>query len=137
MGEIRISAEAGSERYFRHFPHTRIYFEQLGFRFFRFHPLRYHFNGGFATARWFGSDRLQRTNPFDEAAEQALVKELSPLVDHPDPDLVWHLAGADAEGIALRRADNLQYFPATAQIQRPQDVRDVLRQLQPLLRNCE
>jgi putative heme iron utilization protein len=37
-----------SERYFRYFPHARMYFEQLRFRFYRFMPLRFHWNGGFA-----------------------------------------------------------------------------------------
>ena len=33
---------ADSERYFRYFPHAGMYFEQLGFRFYRFTPLRFH-----------------------------------------------------------------------------------------------
>ncbi|MGB5733885.1 MAG: pyridoxamine 5'-phosphate oxidase family protein [Thiohalocapsa sp.] len=45
-------------RYCRHFPNGRVYAEQLGFRLYRLEPLRFHYNGGFATARWLGADRL-------------------------------------------------------------------------------
>ncbi len=34
-------------RWFRYFPGSRMYFEQLNFRLYRLTPRRFHFNGGF------------------------------------------------------------------------------------------
>ncbi|MCB1800150.1 MAG: pyridoxamine 5'-phosphate oxidase family protein [Gammaproteobacteria bacterium] len=107
-GELRPANDATGdhERYFRYFPQTRVYFEQLGFRFFRFHPLRFHWNGGFATARWFGNERIVRTNPFasgeidfigrlQHERDDALRLMLQPRPDATLPRII----GIDGEGV--------------------------------------
>lgn len=63
--------------YCRHFPNGRMYAEQLGFRLYRLEPLRFHYNGGFATARWFSADRLLAPLPLTTSAEQSLLLRLS------------------------------------------------------------
>jgi putative heme iron utilization protein len=73
VGDVTpLGPGADSERYFRYFPHARMYFEQLGFRFYRFTPLRFHWNGGFARVRWLGIDRIIRANPLS-CEEQARI----------------------------------------------------------------
>jgi putative heme iron utilization protein len=114
--------DADAERYFRYFPHARMYFEQLRFRFYRFTPSRFHWNGGFATARWLGVDRIVRANPLirDEQARivahmnrdhaDALRAYLATEDGNNDTDGVTML-GIDAEGIDLRVADGLRRIP--------------------------
>jgi len=65
------------ERYFRYFPDSRYYAEQLNFGFYRFQPLRWHSNSGFATARWLGNDRVLAVNPFDESTEARIVAQMN------------------------------------------------------------
>jgi len=66
----------GVERYFRYFPHTRPYFEQLNFRFFRLRPKALHLNAGFAAARWVGFDRID-TGRLPRDAEAMLIERLN------------------------------------------------------------
>lgn len=83
VGNIRpADADADSERYLGYFPHARLYVEQLGFCFFRFTPLRFHWNGGFATARWFGNDRILRANPLSPESQRRIVDHMNQ--DHVD-----------------------------------------------------
>lgn len=83
VGEVEAAPDPGlGERYFRYYPGSRYYAERLNFRFYRFQPLRWHFNGGFATARWFGNDRILAGNPFDEPTEARIVAHMN--TDHKD-----------------------------------------------------
>lgn len=142
IGDMQtLSAEDGDdhdgERYFDYFPQARMYFEQLGFRFYRFEPLRFHWNGGFATARWFGNDRILRPKPLDRAAERAIVSHMNH--DHVDalrsylgqppramagepPEMI----GIDGEGIDLRVDGGLQRVPLLRAIDSADDARAVL-----------
>lgn len=89
--QARLSAMADSEplvaddtdsvdRYFRYFPHTQPYFEQLNFRFFRLRPKALHLNAGFAAARWVGFDRID-TGRLSADVEAMLIERLN---SHPD-----------------------------------------------------
>jgi putative heme iron utilization protein len=113
-------------RYCRHFPNGRVYAEQLGFRLYRLEPLRFHYNGGFATARWLGTERLLAAPPFSVADEQALLRRLRAdraerLADLLDegrshgggpPDLV----ALDRWGLTLRDGDSLRRLQAAQPI---------------------
>ena len=112
------TGHADAERYFRYFPASRDYFEQLGFRFYRFEPLRFHWNAGFATARWFGSDRISAPNPLSDEAQTRIIGHMNQ--DHDDAlrgycrdagiqagDAPVTMVGIDAEGIDLRCGDRL------------------------------
>ena len=104
---------ADAERYFRYFPAARVYFEQLSFRFYRFEPLRFHWNAGFATARWFGADRIIAANPLTDEAQTRIAEHMNR--DHSDAlrlycekagvppgDAAVTMVGIDAEGLDLR-----------------------------------
>jgi putative heme iron utilization protein len=69
--------DADAERYFRYFPSARMYFEQLGFCFYRFTPLRFHWNGGFATALWLDVDHIVRANPLSRESQARIVAHMS------------------------------------------------------------
>lgn len=129
--------DADAERYFRYFPHARMYREQLGFRFYRFRPRRCHWNGGFATARWLGTERILRANPLSPDAQRRIIEHMND--DHADA-LRGYLArgdgtgaeqevvmvGIDAEGIDLRVSEYLRRIPLSRPIASPQQAREVL-----------
>ncbi len=48
---LRDSDGDVATRYLRYFPQGEMYFRELNFRFHRFEPRRFYFNGGFGTAR--------------------------------------------------------------------------------------
>jgi putative heme iron utilization protein len=138
VGDVTPSGpDADSERYFRYFPHARLYFEQLGFRFYRFTPLRFHWNGGFATARWLGIERIVRTNPLSRELQERIVKQMNE--NHADAlrryltatdgindtDGVT-LLGIDAEGIDLRVMNELCRIPLTRMIGSDAEANQVL-----------
>jgi putative heme iron utilization protein len=131
----RIDADA--ERYFRYFPQARMYFEQLGFRFYRFMPLRFHWNGGFATARWFGVEHIVRANPLSLEEQARIVNHMNR--DHGDAlsGYVSNLDGVngaesvtmlgiDAEGLDLRVKDHIVRVALSRMIGSIAEARDVL-----------
>lgn len=104
-------------RYLRYFPDARMYYEQLNFRPYRLQPKRFHYNGGFAAARWLGNERILRRSPLDAAAESALVEALARshgprlealLLAPPDGSAPLRIAGIDPWGLDLGRADRLR-----------------------------
>ncbi|MEA1053026.1 DUF2470 domain-containing protein [Lamprobacter modestohalophilus] len=130
-------ADADGERYFCAFPHSRLYVEQLDFRFYRFTPLRFHWNGGFATARWFGNDRILRANPLSPEAQRRIIAHMNQ--DHRDTlrgylrtidatagEEEVAMIGIDAEGIDVRVADRLRRIPLLRPIGSPVEAREVL-----------
>lgn len=141
LGDARATAApAEAERYFACFPQTRPYFEQLGFRFYRFEARRFHWNGGFATARWFGRDRMLRDNPFSAGVQARIIAHMNQ--DHADTlrfylekqsgtvasaDVV--MVGIDAEGIDLRFDDRLQRIPLPRPVSTADEARAVLVQM--------
>lgn len=139
IGDIEaLTATAAQARYFDYFPHSRMYFEQLGFRFYRFRPIRVHWNGGFATARWFSPDRLMRPNPLDPATQAGIVRHMNE--DHGDalrhylgaraePAAAVQMVGIDADGIDLRVDDRLCRVPLPTPIESPEQARAALIEL--------
>jgi heme iron utilization protein len=109
-------ASAEVERYLRYYPASRPYWEQLNFQLFRLEPLRFHLNGGFATARWAATGEILLANPFADAEEGTLIAELTAqhldaigrlaLRQYPSADAMEAvaIAGVDAAGIDLRLA---------------------------------
>jgi putative heme iron utilization protein len=118
-------------RYFRYFPAGKTYFKQLNFRFFRLLPLRFHFNGGFATARWVGTERILRTSPFRLQDELELIDEIesqhSSLLDERLPpksleDEAVRLVGVDPGGLDVRRGQRLGRIHFDQPLDRPEDI---------------
>ena len=127
----------GMERYFEYFPQTRFYHEQLGFRFYSFRAKRFHWNGGFATARWFAPGRIIRANPLVPDVERKILTHMNQ--DHGDsllhylgrlgkpvPDSPVIMVGMDAEGIDLRVADELHRLELPREINTAEEARSVL-----------
>ncbi|MFM1891417.1 MAG: hypothetical protein RLZ44_494 [Pseudomonadota bacterium] len=139
IGDVEAADPAKvAARFLRYYPQARLYLEELGFRFFRFRPLRFHWNGGFATARWFGANRVLRANPFTAEQETALLEHMNR--DHADavhsylaaagvaplPGEAVIMSGIDAEGIDLRQADRLYRVPLTSEVGDLLQAREVL-----------
>lgn len=141
VGNLRGDpGNADAERYFRYFPAARDYFEQLGFRFYRFEPLRFHWNAGFATARWFGSDRIVAGNPLTDEAESRIIEHMNE--DHGDAlrtycrdadirtgDGPVMMVGIDAEGVDLRCGEQLVRIALPFPIETADDARQALIQM--------
>jgi putative heme iron utilization protein len=111
-------------RYLRYFPEGRMYAEQLNFRPYRLEPRRFHYNGGFAAARWLGRERVLRANPLDEETEASLAAALSrdqgprlaALLPAPEgadasPSTPRRVAGIDPWGLDLGCGDRLRRVP--------------------------
>ena len=128
---------ADAERYFRYFPAARDYFEQLGFHFYRFAPLRFHWNAGFATARWFGTDRITAANPLTDEVQTGIIEHMNR--DHgdalrlfgeragiPPGDAAVTMVGIDAEGLDLRCGGQRVRIPLPFAIDNADDARRAL-----------
>lgn len=141
VGDITpLPANPETDRYFDYFPQARAYYDELGFRFYRFDPLRFHWNGGFATARWFGADRIVRINPLSRDTQLRVLAHMNR--DHPDalrfylrdrstigPDEPIEMVGLDAEGMDLRVSEDLIRLPLTRNIASADDARAVLAEM--------
>jgi heme iron utilization protein len=108
-------------RYLAYFPGGRMYYEHLDFHPYRLRPKRFHYNGGFAAARWLGNERVLRGSPLDPDAETALAATLTraqgPRLDALLPALgaeragQVRIAGIDPWGLDLARGDRLRRLP--------------------------
>lgn len=119
VGELMpVEDPNDAERYFRYFPHTRSYFEQLAFRFYRYRALRFHWNAGFATARWFGSDRITLPNPLSPEEQAGVLEHMNS--DHQSALRSYltgvsaahageeiEMLGIDARGFDLRSGEQM------------------------------
>ena len=128
----------GADRYFRYFPQSRPYHAELGFRFFRFVPERWHFNSGFATARWFGNDRLLRANPFAGDPEAAILDHMN--AHHCDAlprylasagklfplSAELRLCGVDGEGMDIAWGDTVERVAFAQGVDTPEALRALL-----------
>jgi putative heme iron utilization protein len=134
---VRVDAGADADRYFNYFPHARDYHEQLGFLFYRFLPGRFHWNGGFATARWFAANRIVRANPLSREVEAEIVAHMNH--DHADAlqrylhratqavsEAPVVMCGMDATAIDLRVGEDIYRIALTREIDSAQQARSVL-----------
>jgi len=138
LGQAHPVSAAEGARYLNHFPQGRLYLDELNFRCYRIEPERFHWNAGFATARWLGTDRVLRASPFDADREQAILDHMN--ADHPDAlrrylctagitvaaDAEVILTGIDGEGLDLRVGEQLYRLPLCRTIDAPDQARQVL-----------
>lgn len=141
LGDVRLIEDPeDATRYFRYFPHARIYRAELGFRFYRFAVHRLHWNGGFATARWFGRDRIVRANPLDPPAEQRIVQAFNEdhaqglrrsvqRAGHTCTQAKVELLGIDGDGLDLRCGEQLLRLALPRPIDSADDARAMLEQM--------
>jgi hypothetical protein len=120
IGECTLIDERetdATQRYLNYFPAGRAYFQQLNFRPYRLHPKRFHYNGGFAAARWLGNERVLRPSPFDAATEAnlatALARDHGSRLEALMPNAAaapvpLRIAGVDPWGLDLGRGDRLR-----------------------------
>ncbi len=141
LGDVaRIDRAPGLERYFEYYPQTRVYHEQLGFHFYSFRARRFHWNGGFATARWFAASRIIRTNPLGPDVERKILAHMNQ--DHGDSlrhyldylerqtlDSPVIMVGMDAQGMDLRVKDDLYRVELPREISTAEEARTVLIQM--------
>jgi putative heme iron utilization protein len=108
-------------RYLAYFPEGRMYYARLNFRPHRLRPKRFHYNGGFAAARWLGSERVLRRSTLDPAAEttllEALIRTQGSRLAALAPGATteagtpMRIAGIDPWGLDLGRGDRLRRLP--------------------------
>jgi hypothetical protein len=103
---------ASHNRFFRYFPASRPYLDQLNFRLYRLTPRRFHINGGFATARWLGTERVLRASPLEEAEETRLLAAFAGELDAAAPGAgPVRLAGVDPWGLDVAYGERLERIP--------------------------
>ena len=114
-----LSSASASERYFRYYPAARRYLKELNFNFYRLVIQQYYFIGGFGTARWFDSSRIQPLPHYSTSEESELLFQLNAhnhqLLNHYlQKQANLHLSssveavGADPLGLDLREGENLR-----------------------------
>jgi hypothetical protein len=128
---VDLADTASHARWFRYFPASRPYFTELNFRLYRVRPRRFYFNGGFATARWLGTERILRPSPLDDADEVRLLGALGDL-----PGLLAErygasgapirLAGADPWGLDLALGEHLTRVPLPGPLSTLDSLRDAV-----------
>jgi heme oxygenase (biliverdin-IX-beta and delta-forming) len=129
-------------RYLSYFPDGRMYYERLNFRPYRLQPTRFHYNGGFAAARWLGKERVLRRSTLDADTETAIAEALASsqgtrlaalLPDAtggaPAP---LRIAGIDPWGLDLGRADRLRRLPFPRTLTNAREIGAYLDTLPPL-----
>ncbi len=138
IGDVIAAADtADAERYFDYYPQAAGYYRELGFRFYRFEPIRFHWNAGFATARWFAAGRVLRANPLDCDTQARIIAHMNR--DHRDAlhryldaaaprgtGVEVFMVGIDAAGIDLRIADRLYRVALPRDIASAEEARAVL-----------
>ena len=134
--------QASHSRWFRYYPASLPYYEQLDFRLYRLRPRRFHFNGGFATARWLGNERIMRQG-FEEDLEiraLAALRSLPAFAASPDADAnadiptgkgaaPLRIAGVDPWGADLAQGERLRRVALPGPIVNAEDLVAVLSSL--------
>ena len=136
---VEHADRASHNRWFRYYPASIPYYEQLNFSLYRLRPRRFQVNGGFATARWLGNDRIQREG-FAEDCEIRMLADLRslpalaatpaassdsnrPAAESP-PTL--RIAGVDPWGVDLAQGERLRRIPLPGPIATSADLLAVL-----------
>jgi len=85
-------------RYFRYFPSARQYEQTHDFVFFRLHPVRVRFIGGFGQIHWIDAGEFATKNPFSFEQEAGILDHMNK--DHADA-LRHYAGGANAEMVGI------------------------------------
>lgn len=108
------------QRYFRYYPASREYFEQLNFHFYRLVPKRFYFIGGFGSARWYDPSRILPEFLYTPDDEKKLIDRLQ-----SEPGFTHHAGqkvmpvGADCYGVDLRSDDQLSRLSLPEPVSNP------------------
>ncbi|MCU7937143.1 MAG: pyridoxamine 5'-phosphate oxidase family protein [Candidatus Thiodiazotropha sp. (ex Dulcina madagascariensis)] len=120
-----VNSTSTAERYFRYYPDTRRFHKELNFHFYRLITKQFYFIGGFGSARWFDTDRIQTPVPLSTPDEAEILYQLNAhdhdllkrfagrhgIVDASSTDAI----GVDPFGLDIRQGSNLHriHFNAT------------------------
>ncbi len=130
--------EDTAERYYRFFPEARGYHRTHGFQFWRLHPCRMRFIGGFGAIHWLAPEHVLARNPFSAADEAGMVahmnadhvaamrKYCAPYLTDDPSNKVPQFAGCDAHGFHLVIADQVVRIPFDSPVATPTEVRQAL-----------
>ncbi len=127
-----------SERYYRYFPDSRDYDRTHGFQFWRLHPRRLRFIGGFGAIHWFEPSDVLTGNPFTAEEETGMAEHMN--ADHIDAMrryCVPHLAvtgavpspsfaGCDRDGFHLVVGQQVIRIPFQSPVNNVLEVRKAL-----------
>ncbi len=100
-------------------------------------PARLHWTGSFATARWFGTDRILRANPLSPESQRRIIRHMNQdhtdalrtylrIIDGTEGEHDVAMIGFHAEDIDVRVADRLRRIPLLRSIASPVEAREVL-----------
>ncbi|MEW8625454.1 MAG: pyridoxamine 5'-phosphate oxidase family protein [Candidatus Thiodiazotropha sp.] len=118
-----LNSTAASERYFRYYPTARRYHKELNFNFYKLSVEQYYFIGGFGSARWFDSSRIEPTCPYSTSDEAEALYRLNAhnrqLLNHyldkqgiSRNSSAVEAVGADPQGVDIRDGDDLRRIHA-------------------------
>ncbi|MCG7914964.1 MAG: CREG family protein [Candidatus Thiodiazotropha weberae] len=114
-----LNSTAASERYFRYYPTARRYHKELNFNFYKLSVEQYYFIGGFGSARWFDSSRIEPSCAYSTSDEAEALYQLNAhnhqlLIQYlgkrgfPSNPAGVEAVGADPMGLDIRDGDNLR-----------------------------
>ncbi|HVK99071.1 MAG TPA: DUF2470 domain-containing protein [Dongiaceae bacterium] len=144
LADVEAVAEgdvaASANRYYRYFPESRGYHDQMDFRFYRLRVQQLRYIGGFGKIRWLAPDAVLQTNPFTPQREADMVGHMNDdhanavrhycdLVAILHQDQTVTLAGIQAEGMVLKVGPRLHYIAFDRSVTTPDAARAVLVEL--------
>lgn len=131
------NVEACAARYYRHYPSSQGYHDQLDFRFFRLKVLQLRYIGGFGRMQWLPPEQVLVPNPFAPEREAGMVGHMNDDhadairrycdqadIDHQDKEVA--MAGLDSQGMTLRVGERLHYIPFARTVHTPDEARAIL-----------
>jgi putative heme iron utilization protein len=87
-------------RYYQFFPKSRDYHQTHGFYFYRLHPVRVRYIGGFGKIHWLDAPSCLEINPFSAQEERDILEHMNN--DHAKSLLTYcHKAGIALEGLPV------------------------------------
>lgn len=128
---------AAAERYYRYFPESRGYHDAHDFDFWRLHPVRWRYIGGFGAIHWL--DEVAQANPFAGDTERRMLEHMNS--DHADAIAHYvalsglpltepaQMVGIDREGFHLRIGQSLHWLAFPISCNTAGEVREALVRL--------
>lgn len=122
---VDVGDQGSLHRWLRYYPASLPYLDQLNFGLYRLRPRRFHFNAGFASARWLGKERIQRRG-FDDAQELQALEALKTLPALASQAVPLRLVGVDPWGLDLALGERLRRIPLPGPFSSPEALRAIL-----------
>ncbi|MDJ0805310.1 MAG: pyridoxamine 5'-phosphate oxidase family protein [Gammaproteobacteria bacterium] len=117
-------------RYYRYFPDSREYYENLNFRFYRLIPQRFYFVGGFGATRWFDPSRMLANPAFSDDEENKwldVLKSSSQIFESNTQ--TTSPIGIDPLGLDLMQGETISRIMFAEPVSTLEQVLESLRQI--------